>query len=48
LNSGFVDHRTLRLRATREPREPAGAIVLTGDQVAELGGGKTPPAQLMA
>jgi hypothetical protein len=33
----------LRLRATLEPRGPAGAIVLTDDQVAGLGGGKIPP-----
>ena len=37
---------TLRLRATLEPRGPAGAIVLTDDQVAELGAGKTPPVQV--
>lgn len=37
---------TLRLRATLEPRGPAGAIVLTDEQVAELGGGKTPPVQV--
>jgi hypothetical protein len=34
---------TLRVRATLEPRGPAGAIVLTDDQVAELGIGETPP-----
>ena len=34
---------TLRLRAALEPRGPVGAIVLTDDQVALLGGGKTPP-----
>lgn len=37
---------TLRLRATLEPRGPAGAIVLTDEQVAGLGGGKTPPVQV--
>lgn len=36
----------LRLRATLEPRGPAGAIVLTDNQVAELGGGKTPPVRV--
>jgi Bacteriocin-protection, YdeI or OmpD-Associated/Domain of unknown function (DUF1905) len=36
----------LRLRATLEPRGPAGAIVLTDDQVAGLGGGKAPPVQV--
>jgi hypothetical protein len=36
----------LRLRATLEPRGPAGAIVLTDDQVAGLGGGKTPPVRV--
>jgi hypothetical protein len=37
---------TLRLRATLEPRGPAGAIVLSDDQVAGLGSGKTPPVQV--
>jgi Bacteriocin-protection, YdeI or OmpD-Associated/Domain of unknown function (DUF1905) len=31
---------TLRLTATLEPRGPAGAFVLTDDQVAEIGRGK--------
>jgi hypothetical protein len=31
---------TLRLTATLEPRGPAGAFVLTDDQVAEISGGK--------
>ena len=35
--------RTLRLRATLEPWGPACAIILTDDQVASLGSGKTPP-----
>jgi hypothetical protein len=39
-------HGTLRLRATLEPRGPAGAIVLTDDQVAGLGGGKAPPVRV--
>jgi len=37
---------TLRLRATLEPRGPAGAIVLTDEQVAGLGGGKAPPVRV--
>jgi hypothetical protein len=37
---------TLRLRATLEPRGPAAAIVLTDEQVAALGGGKTPPVRV--
>ena len=32
--------QTLRVSATLEPRGPAGAFVLTDEQVAELGGGK--------
>ena len=39
---------TLQLRATLEPRGPAGAIVLTDEQVASLGAGKTPPVRLTA
>ncbi|MEO6701558.1 MAG: YdeI/OmpD-associated family protein [Jatrophihabitantaceae bacterium] len=35
----------LQLRAVLEPRGPAGAIVLTDEQVASLGGTKTPPVQ---
>lgn len=31
---------TLRIVRTLEPRGPAGALVLTDDEVAELGGGK--------
>lgn len=38
--------RELRLRAVLEPRGPAGAIVLTDEQVATLGGGKTPPVRV--
>jgi hypothetical protein len=38
----------LRLRATLEPRGPAGAIVLTDEQVASLGGGRTPPVRVTA
>lgn len=38
----------LRLRATLEPRGPAGAIVLTDEQVAALGGGKAPPVRVTA
>ncbi len=37
---------TLTLTATLEPRGPAAAIVLTDEQVASLGGGKTPPVTL--
>jgi hypothetical protein len=37
------DSGTLRLRAVLEPRGPAGAIVLSDDQVATLGGTKAPP-----
>lgn len=40
------DDGTLRLRATLEPWGPAGAIVLTDDQVAGLGAGKTPPVRV--
>ena len=36
----------LQLRATLEPRGPAGAIVLTDEQVAKLGGGKAPPVRV--
>lgn len=39
-------HGVLRLRVPLEPRGPAGAIVLTDEQVAELGGGKTAPVQV--
>ena len=39
---------TLRLRATLEPRGPAAAIVLTDEQVATLGGGKTPAVRVTA
>lgn len=37
---------TLHLRAVVEPRGPAGAVVLTDDQVATLGGPKTPPVRV--
>lgn len=33
----------LVLSAVLEPRGPAAAVILTDDQVAALGGGKTPP-----
>jgi Bacteriocin-protection, YdeI or OmpD-Associated/Domain of unknown function (DUF1905) len=36
---------TLRLCAVLEPRGPAGAIVLSDDQVAALGGTRTPPVR---
>jgi len=36
----------LRLRAVLEPRGPAGAVVLTDEQVATLGGAKTPPVRV--
>lgn len=36
----------LRLHATLEPRGPAGAIVLTDEQVAALGGTRTPPVRV--
>jgi hypothetical protein len=39
---------TLRLSATLEPRGPAAAIVLTDEQVASLGAGKTPPVRVTA
>jgi hypothetical protein len=39
---------TLRLRATLEPRGPAAAIVLTDEQVAALGAGKTPAVRVTA
>lgn len=39
---------SLRLTATLEPRGPAGAIVLTDEQVASLGAGKTPPVRVTA
>lgn len=39
---------TLQLRATLEPRGPAGAIVLTDEQVASLGAGKAPPVRVTA
>lgn len=35
----------LRLTAVLEPRGPAAAIVLTDEQVAVLGGAKTPPVR---
>ena len=37
---------TLSFTAIVEPRGPAGAVVLTDDQVAELGGTKTPPVRV--
>jgi hypothetical protein len=36
----------LRLHATLEAWGPAGAIILTDDQVASLGAGKTPPVSV--
>lgn len=39
---------TLRLHAIFEPRGPAAAIVLTDDQVAALGAGKTAPVRVTA
>jgi hypothetical protein len=38
--------RTLRLHATLEPWGPACAIILTDEQVASLGAGKTPPVKV--
>lgn len=40
------DSDALRLRATLEPRGPAGAIVLTDEQVASLGSGRTPAVRV--
>ena len=37
---------TLRLQAVLEPRGPAGAIVLSDEQVAALGTTKTPPVRV--
>ncbi|MCW2526825.1 MAG: hypothetical protein JWM76_1685 [Pseudonocardiales bacterium] len=37
---------SFRLRAVLEPRGPAGAVVLTDDQVATLGGSKSPPVKV--
>lgn len=37
---------SLRLHATFEPRGPAAAIVLTDEQVAALGAGKTPAVRV--
>jgi hypothetical protein len=39
---------TLRLHATLEPRGPAGAIVLTDEQVAVFAAGKTFPVRVTA
>ena len=46
----MVEHvGELRLRAVLQPRGPAGAIVLTDEQVQTLGGGaKTPPVRVTA
>jgi hypothetical protein len=41
-----VSGTRLAITTTLEPRGPAAAIVLTDEQVASLGGGKTPPVQL--
>ena len=38
----------LRLCAVLEPRGPAGAIVLSDEQVVSLGGSKTPPVRVTA
>jgi bacteriocin resistance YdeI/OmpD-like protein/uncharacterized protein DUF1905 len=43
-----TEDATLRLRATLEPRGPAAAIILTDEQVATLGAGKTPPVRVTA
>jgi hypothetical protein len=37
---------SVRLRAELQPRGPAAALVLTDDQVAALGAGKTPPVRV--
>lgn len=37
---------TLRLRATLEPRGPAAALILTDEQVAAFGAGKTFPVRV--
>jgi hypothetical protein len=36
----------LQLRVTLEPRGPAAAVILTDEQVAALGGGKTPAVRV--
>lgn len=36
----------VKLRAVLEPRGPAAAVVLTDEQVATLGAGKTPPVRV--
>jgi hypothetical protein len=41
----IVNAHPLRLTAVLEPRGPAAAIVLTDQQVAALGGTKTPPVR---
>jgi hypothetical protein len=38
----------LHLQAVLEPRGPAGAVVLTDQQVAQLGSAKTPPVRVTA
>jgi ribosomal protein L11 len=35
----------VQVRATLEPRGPAAAVILADEQVAALGGGKTPPVR---
>jgi hypothetical protein len=42
------NHGVLQLRAVLEPRGPAGAVLLTDEQVATLGGTKTPPVRVTA
>ncbi|SHH49588.1 protein of unknown function [Jatrophihabitans endophyticus] len=44
----MVADGALRLQAVLDPRGPAGAIVLTDEQVASLGGTKTPPVRVTA
>ncbi len=38
--------KALTVKAVLEPKGPAAALILTDDQVASLGGGKTPPVLL--
>lgn len=38
--------QTLELETTLEPHGPAAAVVLTDEQVANLGAGKTPPVRV--
>jgi hypothetical protein len=43
---GVESNGVLRLQAVLEPRGPAGAIVLTDEQVVVIGGAKTPPVRV--